>query len=180
MSWSSDGRFVLFEQDDHKTHEDIWILDLDSDETRPFLETPFGEYDPRFSPDDRWIAYTSEESGRPEVYARRFPGPGGKVQISIEGGEFPVWSPDGRELIYRAGDTIMAVDIRAEDELAVSRPGLLFTSEVAGDTIAFDLAPDGQTFVMQVGVGTDVDRPQPHVVLNWFAELARLVPTDGP
>ena len=81
------------------------MLRLSDRKAQPFLRTPFNETAPRFSPDGRWLAYISDESGRFEIYVQPYPGPGGKWQISTEGGTEPVWNPNGRELFYRSWRT---------------------------------------------------------------------------
>ena len=105
---------------------DIWVLRMgdpsagsgQARKAQPFLRTPFNESAPRFSPDGRWLAYISDESGRYEIYVQPYPGPGGKWQISTEGGTEPVWNPNGRELFYRSGDKMMAVDITTQPGFA--------------------------------------------------------------
>ena len=107
--------------------QDIWVLRPDqAEKPAPFLETPFGEGAPAFSPDGRWLAYVSNESGRNEIHVRPFPGPGEKVTISAEGGNEPVWSRNGRELFYRSGDAMMAVDIVTGPVFAAGKPRRLF------------------------------------------------------
>ncbi|MCH8269243.1 MAG: PD40 domain-containing protein [Acidobacteria bacterium] len=93
---------------------------------QPFLQTQFSEGPAVFSPDGRWLAYVSDESGRFEIYVQPFPGPGGKWQISTGGGTEPVWSPSGQELYYRNSDQMMAVDISTQPTFTVGKPRLLF------------------------------------------------------
>ncbi len=144
------------------------------------LQTPFDEHTGMLSPDDRWLAYVSNESGREEIYMRPFPGPGGKVQISTEGGAEPQWSRDGKELFYRKGEKMMAVAISAEPELAAGKPTLLFEGRYLSGLSAgnpatnYDVAPDGR-FVM-IRVEERTAPTQLNLVLNWFEELKRLVP----
>ena len=107
-SASPDGKYVTFVDTTAGSGPDIAILQMDGRETRPFLQTPSVETGPRFAPDGRWIAYSSDESGASEVYIRPFPGPGGKLQVSLAGGSEPVWSKDGQELYYRNGDRMLA------------------------------------------------------------------------
>ena len=119
-SWSPDGQVLLFT--DATVGQDISALRLTDRKTQPFLRTPFYEVAPRFSPDGRWVAYLSDESGRPEVYVQPYPGPGGKSQISTDGGTEPVWNPNGRELFYRSGNKMMAVTITTKPDFAAGRP----------------------------------------------------------
>ena len=116
MSWSPDGQLLAFVEVNPTTGQDIWVLRLGDRKAQPFLRTPFNEAAPRFSPDGRWLAYISDESGRYEIYVQPYPGPGGKWQISTEGGTEPVWNRNGRELFYRSGDKMMAVDIATQPE----------------------------------------------------------------
>ncbi len=110
-SWSPDGQLLAFHENNPTTQRDIWVLRMGDPsassgqvrKAQPFLRTPFNESAARFSPDGRWLAYVSDESGRYEVYVQPYPGPGGKRQISTEGGTEPVWSRNGRELFYRNG-----------------------------------------------------------------------------
>jgi serine/threonine-protein kinase len=147
------------------------------------LETPFDEHTGMLSPDDRWLAYVSNESGREEIYVRPFPGPGGKLQISTEGGTEPMWSRDGSELFYRNGNKMMAVAISTEPELAPGQPTLLFQREYETGLSAefpgsnYDVTPDGR-FVM-IRIDESSGSRQIHVVLNWLEELKRLVPTEN-
>jgi serine/threonine-protein kinase len=161
---------------------EIRLASLDDREERPLLETAFNEHSPMFSPDGRWFAYGSDETGREEVYLRPYPGVGGKRSISTDGGTEPLWAPNGRELFYRDGDKMMAVSIETDPELRVGSPEVLFEERFAITHRAdaprnYDVSRDGQRFLM---VQT-VDEPTPtqlNVVLNWFEELKRLVPTE--
>jgi eukaryotic-like serine/threonine-protein kinase len=112
-SWSADGKFLLYHRYDPKSDVDVWVLPLEGDRKPfPFLQTPFRENEGRFSPDGRWIAYRSNESGRPEVYVQTFPAGGGKWQVSTSGGLLPQWRGDGREVFYTSTDRkLMAVDV---------------------------------------------------------------------
>ena len=148
---------------------------------RPFLQTRFGEAGAVFSPDGHWLAYTSDESGRYEVYVRPFPGPGGKWMISNEGGDEPVWAKNGKELFYRNGDKMMAVEITTQPTFRAGTPTLLFEGQYIHQAGLFradyDITPDGQRFLM-IQPGEQEAATQINVVLNWFEELKRLVLTD--
>lgn len=186
-SWSSDGQVLAFFQrsvgeDDSNTLRDIWVLPIEGErKPRPFLQTPFEEAGAVFSPDGNWLAYMSTESGRQEIYMQPFPGPGGKSQISTEGGREPIWARNGREIFYRNGNQMMAVEITTEPTFSAGTPKMLFEGgnfqAAVMSRAHYDVTPDGQRFVMiQLG-GSDSAPAQINVVLNWFEELKRRVPT---
>jgi len=182
-SWSPDGQFLAFHENNPTTAADIMVLRLAGHQVQPFLRTPASEGAARFSPDGRWLAYTSLESGRAEIYVQPFPGPGGKWQISTEGGTEPVWNPDGRELFYRQGDRMMAVDIVTQPAFSAGRPKLLFQEPYllsAGNLPAYDVSLDGQRFLMVRESQQEQPPTQINVVLNWFEELKRVAPTGTP
>ena len=151
-------------------------------EPEMLLQTSFEEHTGMLSPNDRWLAYVSNDSGREEIFLRPFPGPGGKVQISTEGGTEPLWSRDGGEIFYRIGDKMMAVAISTEPQFAPGSPTLLFEggdlSVVPGGNpgTGYDVARDGR-FLMVRAEESSAAAMQINVVLNWFGELKRLVPT---
>jgi Tol biopolymer transport system component/predicted Ser/Thr protein kinase len=188
FSWSPDGQLLAFFEVNPTTQRDIWVLRLGDPpaspgqvrKAQPFLRTPFDEAVPRFSPDGRWLAYTSDESGRYEIYVQPYPGPGGKWQISTEGGTEPAWNPNGRELFYRSNDKMMAVDIATQPGFAAGTPRMLFEGryEVAPVPSAnYDVSSDGQRFLMiKPSEQAQAARTQINVVLNWFEELKRRVP----
>jgi serine/threonine-protein kinase len=175
FSISPHGEVLAYEQTHPSRGWDILMYSMDGDrEPREFLVTEFNERWPRFSPDGRWIVYSSDEMGRWEIYVTPFPGPGASVRVSTEGGRAPVWARSGRELFYRSGDKMMAVAVETEPEFSAGRPRLLFEGRyLAG----FDISPDGQRFLM-------IREPEAepvtelNVVFNWFEELKRLAPTD--
>ena len=146
----------------------------------PFVATAFHEGSPLFSPDGRWLAYVSDESGRNEIYVQPYPGPGVKWPISTEGGTEPRWSADGRELFYRLGDKMMVVEVQSEPTFTSGRPQLVFEGPYLRDRFAtsnYDISPDGQRFLMIKAVEEEEgQQDQINVVLNWFEELKRLVP----
>ncbi len=182
-SVSSDGKLAFYSEDHPTMRRDIWIASLDGERKQSvFLQTPFNEAVPRISPDGLWLAYLSDESGRYEVYVRAFPGPGGKWQISTDGGAEPLWARDGRELFYRVGEKVMAVDITTQPTFQAGTPRVLFEGDYATHPIPpetnFDISPDGQRFLMfQPTEQEGAALSQIHVVLNWFEELKRRVPT---
>ena len=128
-SWSPDGQLLAFTELNPTTGRHIWVLRLSDRKPQPFLRTPSDESSPRFSPDGRWLAYVSNESGRYEIYVQPYLGPGGRWQISTEGGTEQVWNPNGRELFYRNGPKMMAVDIATQPNFAAGKPRVLFQGE---------------------------------------------------
>ena len=181
-SWSPDGQVLAFEEFHPTTEIDIWVLPLQGErKPRPFLQTRFIERAAVFSPDGHWLAYVSNESGRNEVYVQPYPGPGGKWQISNEGGNEPLWAKNGRELFYRDGDKMMAVPVTTQPNFRAGTPTLLFEGQYHNDfnwsPPNYDVTPDGQRFLM-IQPGEQEAATQINVVLNWFEELKRLVPTE--
>jgi Tol biopolymer transport system component len=187
-SWSPDGQLLAFHEIDPTTGGDIWVLRMGAPGTpgqarkaQPFLRTPFSHSAPRFSRDGRWLAYISVESGRFEIYVQPYPGPGGKWQISTEGSTEPAWNPNGRELFYRSGDKMMAVDITTQPGFAAGTPRMLFEGRYEPapvPNVNYDVSPDGQRFLMlKPSEQTQAAPTQINVVLNWFEELKQKVPT---
>jgi serine/threonine-protein kinase len=181
-SWSSDGQLLAFNELNPNTGFDLGVLRLSDHKDQPFLQTPFNESAPRFSPDGHWLAYASDESGRYEIYVQPYPGPGGKWQISTEGGTEPAWNPNGGELFYRSGRKMMAVEISTRPGFAAGKPRVLFEGEYVPTPLTFpnyDVSPDGQRFLMLKPAEAAEGAPtQINVVLNWFEELKRRVPTE--
>ena len=170
-SWSPDGRALAFVEANPKTQEDIWFLSASDGEVRPFLTSRFQERHPAFSRDGRWLAYTSTESGREEVYLQAHGGNGGRVQISSNGGTGPVWSRNGRELFYAEGSQMMVVDIDLAGEPKVSRPRVLFQGPFVWDRARnYDVTPDGR-FVMVQRTSDLIQSATLRVLLNWQAKL---------
>jgi Tol biopolymer transport system component len=197
-SWSPDGQLLAFHEIDPAMQRDIWVLRMgdasrgsgevpsgasgQARKAQPFLRTRFDEASLRFSPDGRWLAYISNETGRYEIYVQPYPGPGGgKWQISAEGGTEPVWNPNGRELFYRSGGKMMAVDIATQPSFAVGKTRMLFEGEYVPTPATlsnYDVSPDGQRFLMLKPSEQEQTAPtQINVVLNWFEELKQKVPT---
>jgi len=180
-SWSRDGRFLIYSAVNPKTKSDLWVVSLDGDKKPvPFLITQFDESQASFSPDGHWVAYISNESGQPEVYARSFSmnangtsvAAGGKWQISRGYARDPRWDGDGRELYYRrvsesmTGGNAMAVEITTNPAFRAGNPELLGVSTYA----SWDAAADGKRFLASV----TKSGPQPYtVVLNWQAGLKK-------
>jgi Tol biopolymer transport system component len=180
VSWSPDGQLLAFFEINPATGYDIWVLRLKDHKAEPFLRTPFNESVPSFSPDGRWLAYVSDESGRFEIYVQPYPGPGGKWQISTEGGTEPVWNRNGRELFYRSGNKMMAVDIATQPGFAAGKPRMLLEGPYLPTPATFpnyDVSPDGQRFLMlKPTEQAQAAQTQINVVLNWFEELKQKVP----
>ena len=126
------------------------------------------------------MAYASDESGRNEIYVQPYPGPGGKWQISTEGGTEPTWNRNGRELFYRSGDKMMDVDISTQPSFAAGNAKVLFQGHyqpTPGTLPNYDVSPDGQRFLMiKPSEQGQVAPTQINVVLNWFEELKQKVP----
>src|SRR5262249_17289502 len=129
QSWSPDGRVLTLSGLQSSTRSwDIWLLSREG-KASPFLQTRFTEGSGILSPHGHWLAYVSNESGRYEVYVQPFSGLGGKWQVSTEGGTEPVWARNGRELFYRSGRKMMAVDIATGPAFAADNPKMLFEAE---------------------------------------------------
>jgi serine/threonine protein kinase len=174
--WSLDGRYILYLEWDPKTKWDLWVLPTEGDRKPvPIVRTPFDESHGQFSPDGRWLAYSSYESGREEVYVEPFT-PGspttGKWQISTNGGTVPRWRRDGKELFYMTLDRkLMAVEVAdgATFRAGASRP--LFQTRAAG-FMRYDVTADGQRFLVNTAIEEHTSS-FPTVVLNWTAGLKR-------
>jgi len=171
-SWTADGRSLLVH-----SAGDVSLLALDggSRTPKPLLQSRFAERSTRISPDGRWLAYSSNESGRDEVYVQPFPSLEGKWQVSIGGGGQPVWSKDGRELFYRGEGSMMAVSITPGSAFSAGRPQKLFEDRFfnkGGGHTGYDVAADGRRFLLV----KDTASATMIVVLNWLEELRRLAP----
>jgi len=158
---------------------DIHVLDIAQETHVTVAGTSATEWGPHFSPDGRWMAYTSDESGRYEVYVKPYPELSGAWAISSDGGEEPVWARDGRSLFYRNQDTWLQVPISTEPEFAAGIPRVVLEGpfiNVPGRS--YDVAPDGSRFLVIRDVGNEEFSRHVEVVLNWFDELERLIPTE--
>jgi serine/threonine protein kinase len=176
-SWSPDGRFLLYTASATKASYDLWVLPSDGQKAMPFVRTGFNENEGRFSPDGRWIAYVSDESGAKEIYVRAFSsdftsgsaGVGSSTRISRGGGVSPRWRGDSRELFYLAPDgKMMAVEVRNGPGLVTGMAIPLF--QTPSGTIVGDVAADGQRFLLVSPVGPSASSPFT-VVLNWTEGL---------
>ena len=169
-AWSRDGRTLAFVEQKPSAERNIWTVEQGSSPL-PFLISPFDEWGPAFSPDGAWLAYTSDESGRPEVYVQPFPGPGAKWLVSTNGGREPVWSADGRAIYYRDEDTLMSVTVDTAPTFQVSASKRVLELPVASDAPgrSFDVSPDGQRFAI-VRSGSSASETL-HLILNWTGGL---------
>ena len=142
------------------------------------MNTPAYEGGAQFSPDGRWMAYVSDESGQLQVYVRPYPGPDRKVPVSTQGGTQPVWNRNGRELFYRDMNKMMVVDVTTSPDLVLSQPRQLFEQRYAfllRTLTNYDVSADGQRFVM---VKDESGSGRLNVVQNWLEDLKRLVPPN--
>ncbi|MDD5544670.1 MAG: protein kinase [Acidobacteriia bacterium] len=176
MSWSADGHLLALTKHGN-SNDEIWIYSKDDAAgAKPFIQGRFNADNPHFSPDGRFLVYSSDESGRTEVYLRPYPNQGGITQISNDGGDDPLWSHDGKELFYLSKGRLMEVSVRTQPQLSVSKPIALFQGTLLDDIgTEYDVAPDGKRFVI---IRPPESRPGPEllVVLNYFSELKRLAP----
>jgi eukaryotic-like serine/threonine-protein kinase len=186
-SYSPDGRVIAYTAAAPGVPPRVTVVSLEGDLTpRPLGNSAYALGSPKFSPDGHWLAYCSNESGRPQVYVQAFPGPGAKVQVSSNGGTDPVWERSGGELFYRNGDSMMAVAVTAGPSFTNARPRELWKGHYShgmssscgppGPTSSnYDVTPDGERFLMIKDEDQDsaVSR-QIVVVLGWANELSRL------
>ena len=175
---SPDGDYLIYQVTDPKTGLDLWYMKLNpdgnNDEAMPYLQTRFQERQAKFSPDGRFVAYGSDESGRYEIYVRRFPDESGKFKVSRNGGTQPRWSHDGRELFYVEGDRLMAVEVTTNPDFSAGAMTQLFASPgLAGGSMAnYDVSEDAKLFVL--GDPLDAVRASAiRVVQNWYEEFRK-------
>ena len=190
-SFTPDGKRLAVYEQDSKSSFDLWTVPLESDgaglragKPEVFLQTPADERTPSFSPDGRWLAYVSDESGTFQVYVRAFPDKGGKWQISNSGGWLPMWSRNGHELFFEALDNhimVTAYTVKG-DSFVADKPRLWSEKQIEGLTLIsknVDLAPDGKRIVALMPVETaEAQKAQNHVIFleNFFDEVRRKVP----
>lgn len=178
-SWSPDGRTLAYTDIDPQTRADLWLLSLDEDAARsttaPFVRTKWDETAAAFSPDGRWVAYQSNESGRWEVYLSARADPAERHPISADGGASAAWSPDGRTIFYRGDHAIMGVGVATDRSVELSRPRAVVAPHDGGP---FVIGSDGRFLSLKAAAAP----PPSHfnVVLNWFAELERVMPAPLP
>jgi len=154
-----------------------------SGEARPILQGDFNFGNAALSPDGRWLAYRSNESGQYEIYLQPFPGPGAKTPVSIGGGSWAVWSSDGSTIYYQGAGRFMAADVTLGASARVGRPRELFPDTpyfqppLGGGARQYHVAPDGRLLLIRRGQAATNDNAHLVVVENWLDELERLVPT---
>jgi Tol biopolymer transport system component len=179
-AWAGDGKMLVLED---YAGADIGMVSMEGDRKwKPLLGEKHAERQRRISPDGRWMAYISNESGRNEVYIRPFPDVDkGKWPVSTNGGDSPLWSPDGSELFYRNGDAVMAVAVRTNPSFRLETPKTLFKGDyfsnvsIVGPT--WDVSPGGKRFLMMKERAVGEPR-KINIVLNWLEELKQLVPVQ--
>ena len=178
QAWSPDGRFIIYGTYTRQTRSDVWLLPLTGKRTpRPLLQSEFSEEQAQISPDGRWISYTSNESGRSEVYVRDFPALTGKWRISTSGGGDARWRSDGRELFYIDDERrLVAVDVKPGTVLEAGTSTPLFDTGLRADWGTcrnhYDVSRDGARFLFTTPVHDDRVTPLT-LVVNWRAVLHR-------
>ncbi len=179
-SISADGKLIALSLE-AGIDTDIWMLDLrENPVLRQVLATPFREASPAISPDGGWLAYVSNEGGQDEVYLRAYSGPGGKLPVSRHGGGSPVWSRDGSELFFMEGTRMMSAAVQIHPDPQVGTPVELFQGNFGNFRPGnYDVAPDGQSFVMLLASENANEEPELRVVLNWFEELEQKMTAAG-
>jgi Tol biopolymer transport system component len=175
--WSRDGNLILYQLTPTAGASDVWALPLSGDrKPYPILEGPFDQTQAVLSPDGKWLAYTSNESGREEVYIESFPDRSGKWQISTGGGQDARWRGDSRELFFLGADLqMMAVALQTEPNFEASVPQRLFNARVlfpTGIRNHYDVSADGQRFYLVAPLGNEA-LPTTNVVVHWTEELRK-------
>ncbi len=181
-SFSPDGKLLTYNEVNPTTRTDLSLINVIDRKTQSILRTEFNEGDAEFSPDGHWIAYVSDETGRNEIYVRPYPAPGGKTQISAEGGTEPMWNRNGRELFYRNGDKMMAADVQTRPGFSARKPRVIFEKPYRLSPVTipnYDVSADGQRFLMvKPSQSAEASPTQINIVLNWFEELKQRAPAD--
>ncbi|HVR41907.1 MAG TPA: protein kinase, partial [Thermoanaerobaculia bacterium] len=174
QSWSPDGGYFVFGDHHPENGYDLWLLDAAARTTRPLLVTPFNEWEARVSPDGRWIAYASDETGRYEVYVRSFPDGRSQTAVSSSGGREPRWSSRGNEIFFVSGDRVMSVEVSTSEGFAAGEPKRLFRGQFGTGDKTYAVFPDASRFVMVAPDPRSLgDRFE--LILGWSVELARQV-----
>jgi serine/threonine protein kinase len=172
-SVSPDGKTLLFGRYSPAGAIGTYALSLDgSSKIRPFLLSTFNQTNAQFSPDGHWVAYMSNESGRDEIYVQPFPGPGGKWMISTEGGSYPLWARSSREILFRNNDKMMSVSVETQPTFRAGTPRILFqNTSYLGLGANYDVAPDGQHFLMIKETEAPATSKVVTIIINWADEL---------
>ena len=171
LSWSRDGSHILFAATTGSLNHHLEVMDFEKKERSVWYDSDMREGGAVISPDKQWVAYMSNSSGRDEIYIRQFNGEGRFIQVSVEGGSEPVWSPDGKQIFYRIYDKMMSVAITNNNPIQLSKPVLLFEKpfkhvDYGGLQANYDISPDGERFVMIQN--TSESKPRViNVILNW-------------
>ena len=188
-AWSVDGK-KLVTLDIFGGGFNIGFISMEGDHThKPLLQEKYREFQSKISPNGRWMAYTSDESGENQIYVRPFPDiDKDRWQVSTEGGHSPLWSPDGRELFYRKDNEVIAVSIEIEPTFKYGKRKVLFSGNYIGllqnDSHTWDIHPDGKRFLMMKPTEASDNAPETvtprkiNIVLNWFEELKEKVPAE--
>jgi WD40 repeat protein len=174
-SWSPDGkRLALYDG-----QRNISVLSLDAPrELEPVVATQFGEAVPAFSPDGQWLAYTSDRDGEMRIFVQPYPAMDRIIPISRETGEEPLWSPRGDSLFYRSRDTWMVVPVSTKPEFVTGTPDVVFRGPYVNPAgLSYDVAADGERFLVLKPQYDDSQVRELYVVTNWFEELKRLAPS---
>jgi Tol biopolymer transport system component len=193
--WVNDGKALLVERATvGQADYDIGLLPIEGDrQWSPLLQEEYAEVQPRVSPNEQWMAYTSNESGQYEIYLLSFPEVNQvRKQVSVNGGDSPIWSSDGRELFYRNGDAVFLRTVKSEPTLQIGEPQELFqgkylSADLTGNDFIsnpWDISPNDKKFLMIKPIETSAEEPEAQnprkiiVVTNWIEELKKKVPVD--
>ena len=180
FSVSPDGKTLLFGRDTTTGAFGVYAISLDGKgEIRPFLQSTFTQTAARFSPNGRWVVYHSNESGRDEIYVQPYPGPGGKWLISTQGGTYPIWAHSGREIFYGSENRMMVVPVETQPTFKAGTPRMLFQDANYLMQGNYDVAPDGQHFLMLKEKEAPASSKELSIVTNWTEELKRRVPSGA-
>jgi len=179
-SWTPDSKKLAITSVAESGFMQVTVVSIEGDHPiEKLISGPFNAGGAQFSPDGRWVAYVSDESSRNEVYVRQYQEPGNRVQISVTGGTQPVWSRSGRELFFRNGNELLAVNVTLGSTVTAGKPVVLFSKAMPESTSGriyklssdYDVSSDGQRFVIPKSNPESADSPRAKVILNWFSEV---------
>lgn len=179
-SWTPDGKKIALTSGDESGFMEVRVVSTEGDHSiEKLISGPFNAGGAQFSPDGRWVAYVSDESGRNEVYLRQYQESGNRVQLSVAGGTQPIWSRNGRELFFRNGNELLVVNITLGPNVTAGKPVVLFSKAMPESTSGriyklssdYDVSSDGQRFVVPKVNPESDDSPRARVILNWFSQL---------